>query len=69
MKQARLFLLASFTASYAAIQKQQSVQLFLDRGVWQITSAGDHTRSRFEDPRGHVIYLQRLNCSPQVMSE
>ena len=29
MKQARLFLLASFTASYAAIQKQQSVQLFL----------------------------------------
>ena len=29
MKQARLFLLASFTASYAAMQKQQSVQLFL----------------------------------------
>ena len=29
MKQTRLFLFASFTASYAAIQKQQSVQLFL----------------------------------------
>jgi hypothetical protein len=42
------FLLASFTDSYAASRKQQSVQLFPGCGDWQVTSAVNHGKVRLQ---------------------